>query len=91
MKDKVRRDHCGGSDPPRRVLIVRHCVRRLTLAGDVPASKKGGSLPPLSPPLVRRAAAPGEAGDRRGGALLRFTAVDSGNPCQPTSDADFQE
>ena len=38
-----------GATPPRRVLIVRHCVRRLTLAGDAPASKKGGSLPPPAP------------------------------------------
>ena len=70
---------------------MRHCVRRLTLAGAAPADKKGGSLPPPSPPPVRRADAPCEEGTRGGGALRRFTAEDSGNPCQPTSDATFQE
>ena len=55
-----------------------------------PAAKKRGSLPPLPPPPVRRADAPGEAGDTQADALWRFTAEDSGNPCQPTSNADFQ-
>ena len=43
-------------------------------------------LPCGAPPLARR------GGDMRGGgALLRFTAEDAGNPCQPPSNADFQE
>ena len=62
-----------------------------TPPGAAPAVKKGGSLPPLSPPLVRRADAPGEAGTRGGGALPRFTAQDSGNPCHPMPNVDFQE
>ena len=83
-----RRDHCGGSDPPRRVLIVRHCVRRLTSSRAARADKKGGSLPPLPPPPVRRHAAPCEAGTTQAGAALRFTAEDSRNPCQLASNAD---
>ena len=68
---------------------MRHCVRRLTLDGDAPASKKGGSLPPPAPlscgaPL-RRA-----RGDTRGAASLSFSAADAGNPCCPASDAAFR-
>ena len=65
-------------------------AHHLPLPGGAPAPKNRGSLPPPSPPTVRRADAPGEAGDTQGGALLRFTAEDSGNPCQPTSNADSQ-
>ena len=65
-------------------------AHHLPLPGAAPAAKKGGSLPPPTPPTVRRADAPGEAGDTQRGALLRFPAEDSGNPCQPMSNADFQ-
>ena len=44
-----RRDHCGGSDPPRRGLAVNCKVKRLPPPGAAPAVKKGGSLPPPSP------------------------------------------
>ena len=53
-----------GATPPRRVLIVRHCVRRLTLAGDAPASKKGGSLPPPAPFLCGASSAADGEGTR---------------------------
>ena len=65
-------------------------MNNLTLSRGASAAKIGGSLPPPSPPPVRRADAPCEAGDRRDGAALRFTLEDLGNPCQPMSNADFQ-
>ena len=63
-------------------------VDHLPLPGAAPAVKKGGSLPPLPPPPVRRHAAPCEAGTTQAGAALRFTAEDSRNPCQLASNAD---
>ena len=71
--------------------MVDRRVDHLPLPGAAPAGKKGGSLPPLPPPPVRRADAPGEAGDTQADALRRFTAEEAGNPCQPASNADFQE
>ena len=58
------REHCGGSDPARGGLIARHCTRRLTLAGDAPAVKKGGVAPSTSTPLVLRAVPPDGRGTR---------------------------
>ena len=54
------------------------------------SGEKGGALPPLPPPPVRRHDAPCEAGTRGGGAALRFTPEDSENPCQPASNAGFR-
>ena len=71
--------------------MVNFGVHHLPLPGGAPAPKNRGSLPPLPPPPVRRADAPGEAGDTQADALRRVTAEDSGNPCQPASNEDFQE
>ena len=68
--------------------MVDRRVDHLPLPGAAPAVKKGGSLPPPSPPPVRRHDAPCEAGTPWCGATRRFTPKDSGNPCQPTSNAD---
>ena len=57
--------------------MVGRRVDHLPLPGGAPAPKKGGSLPPLPPPPVRRHDAPCEAGTRGGGAALRFTPEDS--------------
>jgi len=38
-----------GATPTTGGLIARHCTRRLTLAGDAPATKIRGSLPPPAP------------------------------------------
>ena len=65
-------------------------VDHLPLPGAAPAVKKGGSLPPLPPPPVRRHDVPCEAGTRGAGAARRFAAEDLGNPCQPMSNAGFQ-
>ena len=54
------------------------------------SGQKGGVAPSTSTPLVRRADAPGEAGDTQAGVLLRLTAEDSGNPFQPASNKAFQ-
>ena len=70
--------------------MVDRRVDHLPLPGAAPAVKKGGSLPPLPPPPVRRHDAPCEAGTRGDGAALRFTAEDMGNPCQPASNAGFR-
>ncbi len=80
-----------GATPKRGGEVVDFGVHHLPLPGAAPAVKKGGSLPPLPPPLVRCGEAPCEAGDTQADALRRFTAEDSGNPCQPASNADFQE
>ena len=69
--------------PPLREGKVARGLATLPPARGAPAPKNWGSLPPPSPPAVRRADAPGEAGTGGGGALRRFTAEDSGNPCQP--------
>ena len=65
------------------------CLSPFTLPGGAPASKKGGALPPLPPPPVRRHDVPCEAGTPWRGAARRFTAEDSGNPCQRASNAGF--
>ena len=73
-----------GATPPRRVLIVRHCVRRLTSSRAAPAAKKGGSLPPPAPHLVRRAVAPGEEGTREAQPRFALSKRRRGihaNPC----------
>ena len=49
VRQPSRRDHCGGSDPPRRGLAVNCKVKRLPPPGAAPAVKKGGSLPPPAP------------------------------------------
>ena len=70
-----------GATPPRRVLIVRHCVRRLTSSRAAPAAKKGGSLPPLPPPP---GAAHGRGTDTAGAAPPRLSQPTRGiraNPC----------
>ena len=59
-------------------------------ARGAPAPKNRGSLPPPSPPPVRRHDAPCEAGTRGGGGARGFTPEDLGNPCQPASNADFR-
>ena len=71
--------------------MVNFGVHHLPLPGAAPAVKKRGSLPPLPPPPVRRHDAPCEAGTLDAGAARGFTPEDSGNPCQPVSNADFQE
>ena len=71
--------------------MVGRRVDHLPLPGGAPAPKKGGSLPPPSPPPVRRHEVPCEAGTRSAGAARDFTPEDSGNPCQPASNADFRE
>ena len=68
--------------------MVGRRVDHLPLPGGAPAPKKGGSLPPLPPPPVRRHTAPCEAATRGAGGALRFTAEDSSNPCQLASNAD---
>ncbi len=68
--------------------MVNFGVHHLPLPGGAPAPKNRGSLPPLPPRPVRRHDAPGEARTTQAGAALRFTAEDSGNPCQPASNAD---
>ena len=47
--------------------------------------------PSTSPPLVRRAGAPGEGGGTRGAASHRFFALDAENACCFASDAAFRE
>ena len=71
--------------------MVNFGVHHLPLPGAAPAAKKRGSLPPFPPPPVRRHDAPCEAGTRRAGAARRFAPEDSGNPCQPASNADSRE
>ena len=80
-----------GATSPQGGKRVSFSLSPFSLPRAAPAAKKGGALPPPSPPLVRRAGAPCEAGTTRGGAALRFTPEEAGNPCQPTSNADFQE
>ena len=88
---RLKGNPCGPLRPYTiNVTMPSFCLSPFTLPGAAPAAKNGGSLPPPSPPPVRRAGAPCEAGTTRGGAALRFTAEDSGNPCQPTSNADSQ-
>ena len=72
-------------------MIVRHCVSRLTLAGDAPASKKGGVAPSTSTLLVRREQRAGRGGYTRGAASLRLVALGAENPCYPTSHGAFRE
>ncbi len=79
-----------GATPERGGVVVDFGVHHLTLPGAAPAAKIPGSLPPLPPPPVRRHDARGEAGTRGAGAALRFAAEDSGNPCQPASNAGFR-
>ena len=71
--------------------MVNFGVHHLPLPGAAPAAKIWGSLPPPSPPLVRRHDAPCEARTTQAGAALRFAAEDSANPFQPPSDEDFRE
>lgn len=63
------------------------CLSPSILAQCCIIGQKEESLPPPTP---LSCAAPGEAGNTRGGALFRFTAEDSGNSCQPMSNADSQ-
>ena len=77
--------------PPKRGgEVVDFGVHHLPLPGGAPAPKNRGSLPPLPPPPVRRHDAPCEAGTRDAGAARGFTPEDSGNPCQPASNAESQ-
>ena len=69
--------------------MVDFGVHHLPLPGGAPAPKKWGSLSPPSPPPVRRHDAPCEARDTRVGTARGFTPEDSGNPCQPLSNAGF--
>ena len=79
-----------GATPKRGGLTVNCGVKRPTLPDGAPASKKPGSLPPLSP--LSCGAPPRRArGDARGAASLRLVASDTGNPCCPVSDAVFGE
>ena len=86
-----RRDHCGGSDPPRGG--GKWCPDPCPpLPSPVPHQrpKRGGRSLHFLPLPCGAADAPCKAGTRGAGAALRFTVEDSGNPCQPTSNADFQ-
>ena len=74
--------------PPRRVLIVRHCVRRLTSSRAAPADKKGGLPPPA--PLSCGALARRARGGHARHSLATFVAADAGNPFQPASNTAFQ-
>ena len=69
--------------------MVDFGVHHLPLPGGAPAPKNRGSLSPPSPPPLRRHDAPCEAGTPWRGAALGFTPKDSGNPCQPASNAGF--
>ena len=64
--------------------MVDRRVDHLPLPGAAPAGKKGGSLPPLPPPPVRRHDAPCGAGTREGtgphGALPRRIRGIRANP-----------
>ena len=71
--------------------MVNFGVHHLPLPGGAPAQKNRGSLPPPSPPPVRRRRRAVRGGDAQAGALLRFTAEDSGNTCQSLPNADFRE
>ena len=69
-------------------VVVDFGVHHLPLPGGAPAPKNPGSLPPPSPPPVRRHDAPCETGTRDADAPRGFTPEDLGNRCQPASNTD---
>ena len=75
-----------GATPPRRVLIVRHCVRRLTSSRAAPADKKGGRSLHHHPSRVARRERRGHVGR----SPATFVVADAGNPFQPASNTAFQ-
>ena len=83
-----RRDHCGGSDPPRRGGVSGGPKGGpLTPPRCRTSGQKGGVAPSTSTPLVRRT---GRGGNTQGAAPLRIVARDTGNPRQPLSNGAFQ-
>ena len=70
--------------------MVGFRVGHLPLPGGAPAPKKRGSLPPLPPPPVPRHDALCEAADTQCRRRTGLSPEDSGNPCQPASNAGFR-
>ena len=85
------RDHCGESDPQKGEAKGVPTPVPLCPPAWRTSAKKGGVALTTSTPPVRHAVTPGEEGDARGAASIRFPAVGAGNPCCPVSDAGFRE